>query len=108
MKAPTDRLAEIEAMLRRRCVSPEIVARVVRLNADTQPGHRLRGIHYSNFDDPRWMCGAATRGEIMRRYGRAALEALPADHKFRRGRRQYVTLRAVMALAESQQPKAKD
>lgn len=76
--------------LQSRGVSPAIIERVVRLNPDHEPGSVLRGIHYSNTGDPRWTCGATTKGDFIRKYGRSAFESFLTAALIKRGRRVYI------------------
>jgi hypothetical protein len=71
-------------------VSPDIIDRVVRLNPNPVEGDRMRGIHYKCQDDPRVWFGAVGKGEFIRRFGRAAFQALNSTAILKRGRRVYI------------------
>jgi hypothetical protein len=90
-----NRRARLEADLRHRGVGEAIIERVLRLNYDPQPGVRLRGIHFVRHGDPRWAWGCISKGEVIRRHGRAAWEAMPRSLIHKQGRRSYVSRETV-------------
>lgn len=81
----------VEMKLRQRGVSPEIIARVLRLNTpeEMRGGYELRGIHYK---PGRWWGlprGLMQKGKVLRFHGRAVWDAIPRGGIRKHGRREF-------------------
>jgi hypothetical protein len=83
------------AWLRWSGVSEAIIDRVVRLNDSFAQGLPLRGIHYKRSRWSAFSYVAATKGQIIRRFGRAAFEGIPRKAWLRDGKRILVTHRDI-------------
>lgn len=78
-----------------RGLSPDIIDRVVRLNPVLVEGMHLRGLYQRRFFDPHIWDGYVGKGEFLRRFGRAAFEALDPRAILKRGRRVYIRYASV-------------
>lgn len=83
-------MIDIRQRLTERHVSPAIIERVLRLNPTYTPGVRLRGIHYKGLNDPGLWWGFISKGECIRRFGRAWFQAVPRHEIRKYGKRVYV------------------
>lgn len=78
-----------------------VCSRVLRLNPNPKDGEILRGLHLSSHNDPRWMIGAISKGEVIRRYGRTAWGNTPQHQIISRGKRKYVRSEYVRDVCEA-------
>lgn len=78
--------------MQQRGLGAELIARVMRLNPNPEPGVMLRGIHLaSTAKDRRWQYGDVSKGEVIRRRGRSAWDAVPKGLIRRDGKRAYIS-----------------
>lgn len=96
-------MVQFEWELREQNISPAIIERVLRLNPNPRRGYLLRGIHYKNYDSPRFTMDCTTKGEVLRRFGRDVFDRIPKDRWIRRGRRIWVN-RLDVSLAYAARP----
>jgi hypothetical protein len=91
------RLAAWMQHLRRYHIGEEILARVWRLNMNTnwQEGTELRGMRRKAHEFDAYLRNAMPKGEFIREYGRANFEAIPHHLLYKRGRRRWVSYNAV-------------
>lgn len=91
-----ERVAAVREKLGARGVSKEIIERVIRLNPDLREGERLRGLNYKRFFELGIYLDVVRKGWVIRKYGRDVWARIPPNQKIKRGRREYVTSRALM------------
>lgn len=88
-----NRMAVLEWDLRRRGVSEAIIERVMRLNTPetAEDFYRpMRGIHYKPGGRYLMHMDAASKGEIIRRFGREVWSRIPRSAHRKYGRRIFV------------------
>jgi len=90
MTAERDYRAELIAHLDKRKTSPRVRERILRLNPTPHPSEILRGWHpgATAWRESMWRC-LASKGWVIRRYGRAAWDSIPRRAIYKIGRRQY-------------------
>lgn len=86
---------QLEWWLRKQHVSPHIIERVLRLNPEGGRRLRLRGLHRKESGRHLWTVDAASKGEIIRRFGREVFDRIPRDAHIKRGRHIFVNSRDV-------------
>lgn len=86
----------LEAALKAKRVSPEIISRVMRLNPEASHGRPLRGVHYTQGSAVLMMWGWISKGDVIRKHGREGFERLPREVIHKRGKRVYVSREAVL------------
>lgn len=90
---------ELHAELRRRTKNPHVIERILRLNPrGAKEGHIPRGWRDGDRGRrERWAVSRfLTKGQVIRKHGRAAWDAIPREHIEKMGRREYVGWAAAM------------
>lgn len=77
-------------------MSLRVAARIARLNPTPERGRRLRGWQfYERVATQSCLYGSMSRGNFLRRYGRAIADQIPKVMTYRRGKRQFFTHQAL-------------
>lgn len=94
-------LPHVEAYLRSKIKRTRVLDRVLAANQDLQEGYLIRGWHRKPTAGDRLVMSAwMSKGQVIRKQGRAYWDLLPHGLKYRDGRRQYVHLRTLMHVPE--------
>lgn len=76
---------------------PAVRERILRLNCTIAPGQRPRGWNPQPTKLAReWNSGAVSKGDFIRKFGRATWDRIPREYYVRDGKRCYLTREAVM------------